>query len=219
MARPSRQVKIARCVDGPVPLDEADGCVLPGRGSQRCRSVGVGVGAGAGAGGGVVAAVRGSASCSALSGSIKPEPKLSSRSPVPSRLALAVRIRRMSAGVSFGLRSSSSATMPLTSAAATDVPVELVGVLGRRHQDVDARRRHRDVFAAIGAGEGGRTIPIGQLFFGHDVGPGLIYQDANIKVTAIENTHFAFPQRTGRRKAQILFLSLRHPESRSRFHE
>ena len=40
--------------------------------------------------------------------------------------------------------------------------------------------------------DGGRTIPIEQLFFGHDVGPGVVYQDANIKVTAIENTHFAF---------------------------
>jgi ribonuclease BN (tRNA processing enzyme) len=40
--------------------------------------------------------------------------------------------------------------------------------------------------------DGGRTIPIERLFFGHDVGPGVVYQDANIKVTAIENTHFAF---------------------------
>jgi hypothetical protein len=32
-------------------------------------------------------------------------------------------MRRMSAGVSFGFRSSSSATIPLTSAAATEVPV------------------------------------------------------------------------------------------------
>ncbi len=83
--------------------------------AQRCRSVGVGVG--------VVAAVRGSAICSALSGSIRPEPKLSSRSPAPSRLALACRMRRTSAGVSLGLRSSRSATIPLTSAAATEVPV------------------------------------------------------------------------------------------------
>src|SRR5262249_30889934 len=35
-----------------------------------------------------------------------------------------------------------------------------------------------------------------RLFFGHDVGTGVIYQDANIKVTAIENTHFAFHQGT-----------------------
>jgi ribonuclease BN (tRNA processing enzyme) len=34
--------------------------------------------------------------------------------------------------------------------------------------------------------------PINQLFFGHDVGTGVIYQDANVKVTAIENSHFDF---------------------------
>src|SRR6266568_9630005 len=75
-------------------------------------------------GGGVVVAVLGSASCSACSGSIRPEPKLSLRSPVPSRLALICRMRRMSAGVSLGLRSSKSATMPLTSAAATEIEAE-----------------------------------------------------------------------------------------------
>jgi len=30
------------------------------------------------------------------------------------------------------------------------------------------------------------------VFFGHDVGIGVIYQDANIKVTAVENSHFDF---------------------------
>jgi ribonuclease BN (tRNA processing enzyme) len=40
--------------------------------------------------------------------------------------------------------------------------------------------------------DGGRTIPVERLFFGHDVGPGVVYRDANIKVIAIENTHFAF---------------------------
>lgn len=36
----------------------------------------------------------------------------------------------------------------------------------------------------------GRRTPLGDVFVGHDVAPGLIYQDANIKVTAAENTHF-----------------------------
>ena len=31
-----------------------------------------------------------------------------------------------------------------------------------------------------------------ELFRGHDVKPGVIYQDANVKVTAVENTHFHF---------------------------
>jgi ribonuclease BN (tRNA processing enzyme) len=30
------------------------------------------------------------------------------------------------------------------------------------------------------------------VFFGHDVRPGMIYQDANVKVTAAETTHFEF---------------------------
>jgi ribonuclease BN (tRNA processing enzyme) len=38
--------------------------------------------------------------------------------------------------------------------------------------------------------DGSRTMPIEKLFVGHDVGAGLVYQDANIKVTAVENTHF-----------------------------
>ena len=35
-------------------------------------------------------------------------------------------------------------------------------------------------------------MPITGVFFGHDVGPGDIYQDTTIKVTAVENSHFAF---------------------------
>jgi len=40
--------------------------------------------------------------------------------------------------------------------------------------------------------DGGRSVPIAQVFFGHDAGTGAVYQDSNIKVMAIENTHFAF---------------------------
>jgi len=42
--------------------------------------------------------------------------------------------------------------------------------------------------------DGGRTVPIARVFLGHDRGVGVIYQDANIKVTAVENTHFQFHQ-------------------------
>jgi len=48
--------------------------------------------------------------------------------------------------------------------------------------------------AEIRIADGGRTVPIADVFFGHDVGTGMIYQDANIKVTAVENSHFAFHQ-------------------------
>jgi ribonuclease BN (tRNA processing enzyme) len=38
----------------------------------------------------------------------------------------------------------------------------------------------------------GKKRPMADTFHGHDVGPGLVYQDENVKVTAIENTHFHF---------------------------
>jgi ribonuclease BN (tRNA processing enzyme) len=45
--------------------------------------------------------------------------------------------------------------------------------------------------AEIRWGEG-KKRPMSDVFIGHDVKPGVIYQDANIKVTAVENTHFHF---------------------------
>jgi len=62
----------------------------------------------------------------------------------------------------------------------------------RTEELVKAAVHYFSISAEIRIADGGRTIPIEQLFFGHDVGPGMIYQDANIKVTAIENTHFGF---------------------------
>ena len=59
---------------------------------------------------------------------------------------------------------------------------------------VKAAVQYFTISAEIRIADGGRTIPIERLFFGHDVGTGAVYQDANIKVTAIENTHFAFHQ-------------------------
>jgi hypothetical protein len=46
---------------------------------------------------------------------------------------------------------------------------------------------------------------------GHDIAAGIIYEDANIKVTAVENTHFRFqPGTPALRKVQIVLLPLRH---------
>jgi ribonuclease BN (tRNA processing enzyme) len=39
----------------------------------------------------------------------------------------------------------------------------------------------------------GKKVPMADVFHGHDVVAGLVYQDANVKVTAVENTHFHFP--------------------------
>jgi ribonuclease BN (tRNA processing enzyme) len=38
----------------------------------------------------------------------------------------------------------------------------------------------------------GKRRPMTETFRGHDVQPGVVYQDANVKVTAVENTHFHF---------------------------
>jgi ribonuclease BN (tRNA processing enzyme) len=38
----------------------------------------------------------------------------------------------------------------------------------------------------------GKKTNMADIFHGHDVGSGVVYQDANVKVTAVENTHFHF---------------------------
>jgi ribonuclease BN (tRNA processing enzyme) len=38
----------------------------------------------------------------------------------------------------------------------------------------------------------GKKRPMAETFHGHDVNPGVVYQDANVNVTAVENTHFHF---------------------------
>ena len=49
-----------------------------------------------------------------------------------------------------------------------------------------------DVSAQVRMGDGTRTVMASTLFSGHNKEPGLIFQDANIKVTAAENSHFHF---------------------------
>ena len=38
----------------------------------------------------------------------------------------------------------------------------------------------------------GQTVSLAQILSGHDIGTGMVYQDGNVKVTAVENSHFAF---------------------------
>jgi ribonuclease BN (tRNA processing enzyme) len=57
---------------------------------------------------------------------------------------------------------------------------------------VRAAVQYYGISAEIRIADGGRSIPIAQIFNGHDVGTGLIYQDTNIRVSAVENLHFAF---------------------------
>src|SRR5262245_60196326 len=57
---------------------------------------------------------------------------------------------------------------------------------------VKAAVQYYGISADIRIADGGRSIPVAQIFKGHDVGTGSIYQDANIKVSAVENNHFDF---------------------------
>jgi hypothetical protein len=59
-----------------------------------------------------------------------------------------------------------------------------------------------------------------RCFFGHDVGSGVIYQDDNIKVMAVKNTHFKLHQAgpaVANYQLQNLLLSLRYARSRGGF--
>ena len=73
-------------------------------------------------------------------------------------------------------------------------PTEPIPVYGppRTEELVKAAVQYFTISAEIRIADGGRIVPIAQVFFGHDVGTGVIYQDANIKVTAVENSHFDF---------------------------
>ena len=61
-----------------------------------------------------------------------------------------------------------------------------------RKKLVKAAVHYYGISAEIRIADGGRSKPIAQVFYGHDRDAGAFYQDANIKVTAIENTHFSF---------------------------
>ena len=62
----------------------------------------------------------------------------------------------------------------------------------RTEELVKAAVDYYGISAEIRIADGGRSKPIAQVFHGHDRGAGAFYQDANIKVTAVENTHFSF---------------------------
>jgi ribonuclease BN (tRNA processing enzyme) len=58
---------------------------------------------------------------------------------------------------------------------------------------IKAAAQYLNYDAEIRISDGSRSTPIEKVFYGHDVGTGVVYQDANIKVVAAENTHFHFP--------------------------
>jgi len=57
---------------------------------------------------------------------------------------------------------------------------------------VDAAIAYYGISAEIRIADGGQTRPIDQVFTGHDIGTGRVYEDDNVAVTTVENTHFAF---------------------------
>jgi ribonuclease BN (tRNA processing enzyme) len=71
-------------------------------------------------------------------------------------------------------------------------PVNIYGPPGT-DAGVKALVQFLTVSADIRISEGMRTVPPAKIFFGHDTGIGVIYDDANVKVTAAENAHFNFP--------------------------
>ncbi len=71
---------------------------------------------------------------------------------------------------------------------------EPINVYGppRTKELVDATVRYCSISADIRIADGGRSVPLDKVFFGHDVGIGEVYQDDNIRVSATENIHFSF---------------------------
>lgn len=62
----------------------------------------------------------------------------------------------------------------------------------RTEELVKAAVQYFTISSEIRIADGGRTVPISQIFVGHDTGIGVVYQDENIKVTAVENSHYDF---------------------------
>jgi ribonuclease BN (tRNA processing enzyme) len=71
----------------------------------------------------------------------------------------------------------------------------------RTEELVKAAVQYYGINAEIMMAEGGRSTPLTQVFFGHDVGTGEVFQDANLKVMSIENSHFAWGGAAGKFKS------------------
>jgi ribonuclease BN (tRNA processing enzyme) len=72
-------------------------------------------------------------------------------------------------------------------------PINVYGPAGTEVL-VKAAIQYFNANCEIRISDGTLTTPIAQVFFGHDVDSGIAYQDANIRVTAVENSHFHFPK-------------------------
>jgi len=71
----------------------------------------------------------------------------------------------------------------------------------RTEELVKAAVQYYGINAEIMMAEGGRSLSLAQVFLGHDVGTGVVFQDANIRVTAVENSHFDWGAAAGKHKS------------------
>jgi ribonuclease BN (tRNA processing enzyme) len=71
----------------------------------------------------------------------------------------------------------------------------------RTEELVKAAVQFHGINADILMAEGSRSVSPAEVFFGHDVGTGVVFQDANIKVTAAETSHFDWGGAAGKHKA------------------
>jgi ribonuclease BN (tRNA processing enzyme) len=71
-------------------------------------------------------------------------------------------------------------------------PVAVHGPSGTK-ASVDGLVQYLNVSSEIRISDGNRTVPVTKIFSGRDVAPGVVFQDANVKVTAVGNSHFHFP--------------------------
>jgi ribonuclease BN (tRNA processing enzyme) len=71
-------------------------------------------------------------------------------------------------------------------------PVNIMGPPGT-DASVKGLLQFLTVSSEIRISDGGKTIPVAKIFASQDLGTGQVFHDANINVTAVENTHFNFP--------------------------
>lgn len=71
-------------------------------------------------------------------------------------------------------------------------PVNIYGPPGTA-ASVQGLLQFLTVSSEIRISDGTNATVVSKLFSGHDTGVGTIFQDANVRVTAVENTHFHFP--------------------------
>jgi ribonuclease BN (tRNA processing enzyme) len=70
-------------------------------------------------------------------------------------------------------------------------PVNIYGPAGTQ-ASVLGLLQYLTVNSDIRISDGTRIVPVTDVFNGHDTDVGAIFRDANVKVTAVENTHFHF---------------------------